>query len=144
MDSGLKIRGDIEITTTDRATGLIVKTVHRNRVLDAGLAWIINNCVNGKQTDIVNMAIGSGANPVQPGDSGLNNELARISGIPQASGGSIVLSVTFPENSGTGTISELGIFLGSGAMFARSVIPAQNKSSTTSMQVQWTITLQAS
>lgn len=144
MDEGLLASGRLRITLTDSATGEVRETITHNRVVNNGLVYLARCASIGETRALSLMAIGTSSQVVSATDSALFAEASRQSiDAPTPTGASIVSKATFSEGAGTGDIAELALLLNDGSLFARSVIPAQTKSATTTMDVEWTVTFQA-
>ncbi len=139
MDGQVRATGQLHIQFFEN--GVPSHDLHvKNLVVDSGLNWMAARLAGGGD-NIGVMAIGIGTNAVAAGDTGLQAEIVRLAAPAVASGKTLVSDIRFEAGSGTGNITELALFLTSGALYARTVIPAQPKGSNTSMQVRWTITL---
>lgn len=139
MDGQVHATGQLHIQFFEN--GAPTHDLHvKNLVVDSGLNWMAARLAGGGDS-IATMGIGIGTNAAAAGDTALQAQVARLAAAAVASGKTLVSQVTFEAGSGTGNITELALFLASGGLYARTVIPAQPKGSTTSMQVKWTITL---
>jgi hypothetical protein len=144
MDAKIRATGYLTITLTDHETGLVRVINTPNKVVDTGLQFLATRAVSPYETRKIDyMAIGTSSQPVAGTDTALVALAASepLTGL-SASGGVITATCSFNEGVGTADITELGLFLNDDTLFARTVIPVQTKSSTTSMDVVWTITFQ--
>jgi hypothetical protein len=144
METDIRATGYLTITLTDSETGLVRVINTPNKVVDLGLIYLAAKIISPYETrTIKSMRIGTSSQPVSSSDQDVVAEVAENNlGNLTASGGTISAFSTFGEGVGTASITELGLFLSDGTLLARTVIPVQTKSSTTSMDVVWTITLQ--
>lgn len=143
MDSLVRASGQLHIEFLDQSGNLIDELWVKNIVVALGLTWMAQRLANTSNDTIAMMAIGDGSIPTAPGDYALTHETKRLATTvtPAVSPPSFVAVTTFNAGDGTGVVSELGLFLLSGTLLAHAVIPAQPKSSTTSMRISWTISL---
>jgi hypothetical protein len=90
------------------------------------------------------MAIGTGTATPIAGDSTLGTEAGRV-GVSSftASANAVTATATFPAGTGTGAITEAGIFnaSSSGAMLCRTTFPVVNKASGDSIAITWVVTV---
>lgn len=141
---GARVSGRLKITLRS-ADGAVREIIAHNKVVNNGLIYLASCATQGDPRSFRQMAIGTSVQPVNPTDNNLMAEVARVTLTSTTpSGGSFMCKATFGEGVGNGDITELALILSDGNLFARAVIPAQSKSSTTSMDVEWTVTFQAS
>lgn len=88
------------------------------------------------------VAIGTGATTETAADTSLGTEVARVSGTPSYTSGAIFnIVATFPAGTGTGAITEFGLYSSStgGTLFSRTTRSVINKAAgddlTTTVQV---------
>ena len=90
------------------------------------------------------MAIGTGATAAAASQTALGSESART-GLTSTtvSGADIVYVDTFAAGTGTGAITEAGIFnaSSSGDMLCRTVFSVVNKGASDAMTITWTVTV---
>jgi len=147
MKSLIKISGRLKVILLRK--GKIVE-VHesRNLVVNSGLSHIADQLsASPNQSAMSHMAIGTGTTSPSGSDTSLQNEVARVALSSRSdSGTTITYSATFGVGTGTGAITEAGIFnAGSGGtMLARSTFGAVNKGSNDVLQIDWEITFQSS
>ena len=143
MDT-LKATGHLVITLTDRETGLTRVIETPNKVVNVGLRFLATKISWVQETrTIKSIHIGTSSQPVDAEDYGLVAEVASATLTSMSStGATIFCSASFDEGVGTADITELGLFLSDGTLLARTVIPVQTKSATTTMDVTWALTLQ--
>jgi len=145
METTIRATGCLTITLTDRETGLVREINTTNKVVNSGLQFLASKAISPFETRKIDfMAIGTSSQPVDAYDTNTVSLAASepLTGLT-ASGGVITATASFNEGVGTASITELALHLNDDTLFARTVIPVQTKSSTTSMDVAWTITFQA-
>ena len=90
------------------------------------------------------MAVGSGTTAAAVGNTAMETQLARVALASAASSLAVVTyTASFPAGTGTGAITEAGIFNNSsgGDMLCRSVFSVVNKGSDDAMSITWTVTV---
>ena len=127
--------------------GTLGEAQRHNTVVTTGKNWIASRCAGGS-SNVTHAAIGNTATAVTVADTALGNELARIT-VDVAGGtvsnNTITFTATFPAGTGTGVVSEAGLFnaASGGTMIARvadgSVI--MNKKATSAMKITWVLTI---
>lgn len=104
--------------------------------------------IAGRMTGTANvmsyMAVGSGTSAAVISDTALGSELGRAA----ISSGTTTLAVTtyvatFPAGTGTGAVTEAGIFnaASAGTMLCRTVFAVVNKDASDTMSITWLITI---
>lgn len=135
----LSMRGDVVIKLNDE-----VVLEKKNLIVTAGKAFLANAIINSSASPFTNMAIGTGTTAAAVGDTALGSELARSVFTSSSVASNVVsLSTTYAAGTGTGALTEAGIFnAGSGGtMLSRVVFSAINKGSADSLTISWTITV---
>jgi hypothetical protein len=135
----LSMRGDVEITLN----GDIVLE-KKNLIVTAGKAFLASAVINSSASPFTNMAIGTGTTAAALTDTALGSELARSAFTTSSVASNVVtLSTTYAAGTGTGALTEAGIFnAGSGGtMLSRVVFSAINKGAADSLTITWTITV---
>lgn len=139
LNDGLKLTGKLTIALNDE----IVQEVP-NLVVTAGKEYVASRIKNDSTTAMSHMAIGTGSTPAAAGNTALGSESART-GLTSTtvSGADIVYVDTFAAGTGTGAITEAGIFNASsgGAMLCRTVFSVVNKGASDAMTITWTVTV---
>jgi len=117
-----------------------------NLVVNVGLAYIADQLSDQGEVAMSHMAVGSGAVAVDPANTALGSELGRVALTSTTqSTNSVVYLATFGAGTGTGAITEAGIFndVTAGTMLCRSVFAVINKAASDSLTVTWTLTITA-
>jgi len=117
-----------------------------NIVVTDGKEYVASRMKDASTTAMTHMSVGTGSAPAAASDSALGSQ---ISGSRTAltstnvSGNDIVYVATFGPGTGTGAITEAGIFnaSSSGTMLCRTVFSVVNKGSADSMTITWTVTV---
>lgn len=118
-----------------------------NLVVSSGLAFVTSRMKDGTATAMSHMAVGSGSTAAAAGDTTLGTELGRVSlASTTVSSNTITYVATFGAGTGTGAVTEAGIFnaSSSGTLLCRTVFDVVNKGDNDTIQITWQITLSAS
>jgi hypothetical protein len=149
---------DQQITEGLKATGM-VHLVHKNELGETLADFTVKNLVvtTGKNyiaakmvattnspVSMTHMGIGTGtASPVDA-DTALGTQTGRVLLSGNAvNNNSITYTATFPAGTGSGAITEAGIFNASsgGTMLCRTTFPVVNKASGDTIAVTWVVTV---
>lgn len=117
-----------------------------NLVVNAGLAHIADQLSDQGETAMSHMAVGAGAVAVDPTDVALGSSLGRVALTSTTqSTNTVVYLATFPAGTGTGAVTEAGIFndVSAGTMLCRSVFAVINKAAADALTITWTLTITA-
>ena len=118
----------------------------KNLVVTAGKGWIASRMQGVTDGVMTHMAIGTGGVAAAVGDTTLGTQLVRQ--VLTTSGGVVAAAVitfatTYAAGTGTGAITEAGIFnhASAGDMLARTVFATVNKGAADSMTISWDVTI---
>jgi hypothetical protein len=118
----------------------------KNLVVSAGKTYLASRAVSGSASSIMShMAIGTGTATPGASDTALGTEAGRVtldSGSNSAN--AITYTATFPAGTGTGAITEAGVFNAASApqtMLCRTTFPVVNKAAGDSIAVTWVVTI---
>lgn len=139
----LKAKGDVSIQIT-RADGSVETKEFKNLVVNTGLNYIVSRMKDATAGAMSHMAIGSGNTAAAAGNTALGNELGRVAlTSTTVSSNTIQYVATFPAGTGTGAITEAGMFNGAsaGVMLCRTVFGVVTKDVGDSMTITWTVTV---
>ena len=138
LNDGLKLTGKLSIAINDE----VVKEVP-NLVVTAGKNYVADRIKNNS-TVMSHMAIGTGSTAAAAGDTALGSQTARTAlTSTTVTDNEIVYVDTFAAGTGTGAITEAGIFNASsgGTMLCRTVFSVVNKGANDAMTITWTVTV---
>ncbi len=138
LNDGLKLTGKLSIAINDE----VVQEVP-NLVVTAGKNYVADRIKNNS-TVMSHMAIGTGSTAAAAGDTALGNQTARTAlTSTTVTDNEIVYVDTFAAGTGTGAITEAGIFNASsgGTMLCRTVFSVVNKGASDAMTITWTVTV---
>ncbi|CAB5220376.1 hypothetical protein UFOVP236_41 [uncultured Caudovirales phage] len=142
----LKASGALRIVVTS-AEGQVKEDVQvKNLVVNTGLNYIVSRMKDATATAMSHMELGTGTTAAAGADTALGTA---ISGSRTAltsttvSGNTVTYVASFSAGTGTGAVTEAGIFnaTSAGTMLCRTVFPVVNKQSGDSMTVTWTVTV---
>jgi len=139
LNDGLKLTGKLSIAIN----GEVVQEVP-NLVVTAGKGYVASRMKDDSATAMSHMGIGSGSTAAAASDTALGSQLARTSlTSTTVSGADVVYVDTFPAGTGTGAVTEAGIFNASsgGTMLCRTVFDVVNKGASDAMTITWTVTV---
>ena len=141
----LKAKGDVSIVMT-REDGSVENIDIHNLVVNTGLNYIVSRMKDTTANAMSHMELGTGTTAAAGADTALQTAIAgsRVAlTSTTVSSNTITYVASFPAGTGTGAVTEAGIFNASsaGTMACRTVFPVVNKQAGDSMTVTWTITV---
>jgi len=138
IQDNLKMKGRLQVSLN----GEVVRDID-NLVVTAGKAYVADRMKNNSSV-MSHMGIGSGNTAAAAGNTALGSQLGRVSLTSTTVSSNVVTYVaTFAAGTGTGAVTEAGIFTASsgGTMLCRTVFSVVNKGSADSMTITWTVTV---
>ena len=139
INDGLILKGKLAIALN----GETVKEVD-NLVVTAGKGFVASRMKDATTTAMTHMAIGTGSTAAAASNTALGSQSARTAlTSTTVSGADITYVDTFAAGTGTGAITEAGLFnaSSSGTMLCRTVFSVVNKGASDSMTITWTVTV---
>ena len=115
-----------------------------NLVVTDGKEYVASRMKDASVSAMAHMAIGTGSTAAAAGNAALGSEAARNALTSTAvSGTTVTYIATFSAGTGTGAITEAGLFnaSSSGVMLCRTVFAVVNKGSSDSMTITWSVTV---
>ena len=115
-----------------------------NLVVTDGKEYVASRMKDTTKSAMSHMAIGTGSTAAAAGDAALGSQANREAlTSTTVSGAAVTYIATFGAGSGTGAITEAGLFNASSAgdMLCRTVFAVINKGSSDSMTITWTVTV---
>jgi len=138
-------KGELHIVLRDEAGNVKQEVTVPNLVVTTGLNYIASRMKDATATAMTHMGVGSGTVDPAAGDTALGSALgARIAlTSTTVTANAIEYVATFGAGSGTGAVTEAGIFnaLTSGTMLCRTEFAVINKGASDSMTITWTVTI---
>ena len=143
FQENLKVTGAVAIKVFDKNGALKQEQNIKNLVVTSGKEFIAAAMV-GTPTQMSHMAVGAGTSAAAAGNTNLGSELGRVALTSDTSSGAVVTYVgDFPAGTGTGAVTEAGLFNDStgGVMLCRTVFAVVNKGADDAMSITWQITV---
>jgi len=144
VQENLNMTGELAITVRDQLGRLKQTLVVPNLVVTTGKTYTASRMVGTSSNVMSHMAIGTGTTSPAVGDTALGTQAGRVSlSAFTAASNAITATATFPAGTGTGAITEAGIFNASsgGDMLCRTTFPVVNKAAGDSISISWVITV---
>jgi hypothetical protein len=118
-----------------------------NLVVNTGLAYIASRMKDATATAMTHMAVGSGSTAAAAGDTALGTQISSRVALTSTTvtSNAVAYVAAFGAGVSTGAITEAGIFNAStsGTMLCRTVFSVVNKGASDTLQITWTITINA-
>jgi len=143
INDTIKVTGELKLTLT-KPDGNIHETVVPNIVVTDGKEYIASRMKDATATAMSHMAIGTGSTAAAAGDSTLGTEAGRVSlTSTTVTSNAVAYVATFGAGTGTGAITEAGIFnaSSSGTLLCRTVFSVINKGAADTLGITWTVTV---
>lgn len=141
----LSVKGELIVIKTDEYGNEEVNQF-KNLVVATGKTHIASRMAANTVNVMSHMAIGTGNTAALTSDTTLESELARVAltvtgGTPSSN--TVTYSGTFPAGTGTGALTEAGVFNDgtTGTMFCRTVFPVINKQAADTVTITWVISI---
>ena len=139
------IKGDLHIVIKDALTGEVkLDRLEKNLVVTAGKDWIASRMAGTSSNVMGYMAVGTDSTAPAAGNTTLGAEVARVSLTSTTpSTNTVTYVATFGAGTGTGALTEAGLFNAStsGTMLSRTTYSVINKGSGDEMTVTWVVTV---
>jgi hypothetical protein len=146
FNDSIKMKGRLNIVLTGPDGE--VKEQHEvdNLVVTVGKNFIASRMKDTTDTAMSHMEVGTGSTAAAVGDTALGAAVAssRVSlTSTTVSTNSVAYVATFPAGTGTGALTEAGIFnaSSSGTMLCRTVFSVINKGAADTLGITWTVTV---
>jgi hypothetical protein len=146
INDQLKMTGELHVVVTGK-DGLVKEDITiPNLVVTTGKNFVASRMTGSASAVMSHMAIGSGSVTPAVGDTALGTELGRVA---LTTAGGVATNATvefigsFPAGTGTGAVTEAGIFNASsaGTMLCRTTFPVVNKGADDSVAITWRVTV---
>ena len=149
LDDSLKTKGLVQVQLLDAAGNVKETREFPNLVVNSGLAYIASRMRDATATAMSHMAVGSGNVAAAAADTGLGTQLGRVAldsttlVTTTATNDAVQYVATFAAGTGTGAITEAGIFNASsaGTMLCRTVFAVINKGALDTLVITWKVTV---
>ena len=144
----LKMTGKLDIVVYDADGNIKEQREVPNIVTTAGKTFIASRMAGTASAVMGWMEVGTSTQAAAVGDTALVLPVASSRTATSVSGGTastntVVYATTFPAGTGTGALTEAGIFnaSSSGTLLCRTVFSVINKGASDSMTITWTVTI---
>jgi len=137
-------KGEVSIQVFDKDGKLKEKTVIPNLVVQAGRDFIASRIEGVTDAVMSHMAVGTDNTAAANGDTTLGAEVGRVAlDSTGVSNNIVTYTATFPAGTGTGALTEAGVFndASAGDMLCRTTFSVVNKAAADSMIITWAITI---
>jgi hypothetical protein len=149
LDDSLKTKGLVQVQLLDAAGNVKETREIPNLVVNSGLAYIASRIKDSTATTMSHMAVGSGNVAAAAADTGLGTQLGRVAldsttlVTTTTTNDAVQYVATFAAGTGTGAITEAGIFnaASAGTMLCRTVFAVINKGALDTLIITWKVTV---
>jgi hypothetical protein len=149
LDDSLKTKGLVQVQLLDAAGNVKETREIPNLVVNSGLAYIASRIKDSTATAMSHMGVGSGSVAAAAADTGLGTQLGRVAldsttlVTTTATNDAVQYVATFAAGTGTGAITEAGIFnaASAGTMLCRTVFAVINKGALDTLVITWKVTV---
>jgi len=149
LDDSLKTKGLVQVQLLDAAGNVKETREIPILVVNSGLAYIASRIKDSTATAMSHMGVGSGSVAAAAADTGLGTQLGRVAldsttlVTTTATNDAVQYVATFAAGTGTGAITEAGIFnaASAGTMLCRTVFAVINKGALDTLVITWKVTV---
>ena len=144
FQDAIKLTGELRITVTNPEGNVKQEVVVPNLVVTVGKNFIASRMKDATATAMSHMAIGTGTTAAAVGDTTLGTEVGRVAlTSTTVTTNNVAYVATFPAGTGTGAITEAGLFNASsaGTLLCRTVFSVINKGAADTLGITWTVTV---
>jgi hypothetical protein len=144
LQDSIKVTGDLKIVVTGPDGKVKEEQEFKNLVVTTGKNFIASRMKDTTDAAMSHMGIGTGTTAAAAGDTALETQAGRVSlTSTTVTTNSVAYVATFPAGTGTGAITEAGIFNASsgGTMLCRTVFSVINKGAADTLGITWTVTV---
>lgn len=147
ITDALKVRGNLKIEHFDETNHLKDQRDLKNLVVAVGKDYIANRMSSNVSVIMSDMAVGGGNVAPTTSDTLLVGEIARVNlDSTTVTNNVLVYAATFPAGTGTGSITEAGIFnaasANAGTMLCRTRFDVVNKAAGDTIVITWNVTIE--
>jgi hypothetical protein len=144
IQENLKPTGLVKVVHTSASGEILNEFAVKNLVVTSGKNYIASRIKDATATAMTHMAIGTGSTGALAANTTLGTEGGRVTlSDTVVSTNTVTYTATFPAGTGTGAVTEAGVFNGSsgGTMLCRTTFPAVNKAAGDSIAITWVVTV---
>ena len=144
INDSIKVTGELKLTLTRPDGHVKHEVIIPNLVVTTGKNYIASRMKDASATAMSHMAVGTGSTAAAAGNTALGSEGGRVAlTSTTVSTNNVAYVATFPAGTGTGALTEAGIFnaSSSGTLLCRTVFSVINKASADTLGITWTVTV---
>ena len=144
MEDFIKAKGELDIILKDVDGNIKQHLRVPNLVVDVGKNFITSRMIGTSSPVMSHMAVGTDTTAPVSTNTTLGKEIARVAlSSATATANTIAYSATFPVGTGSGSITEAGIFnaASSGTLLCRTTFAVVNKAPADVLIINWSITI---
>ena len=144
INDSIKVTGELKLTLTRPDGNVKHEVIIPNLVVTTGKSYIASRMKDASATAMSHMAIGTGNTAAAAGNTALGSEAGRVAlTSTTVTNNDVAYVATFPAGTGTGALTEAGIFnaSSSGTLLCRTVFSVINKASADTLGITWTVTV---
>ena len=144
INDSIKVTGELKLTLTRPDGNVKHEVIIPNLVVTTGKCYIASRMKDASATAMSHMAIGTGSTAAAAGNTALGSEAGRVAlTSTTVTNNDVAYVATFPAGTGTGALTEAGIFnaSSSGTLLCRTVFSVINKASADTLGITWTVSV---
>ena len=144
INDSIKVTGELKLTLTRPDGNVKHEVIIPNLVVTTGKSYIAARMKDASATAMSHMAIGTGSTAAAAGNTALGSEAGRVAlTSTTVTNNDVAYVATFPAGTGTGALTEAGIFnaSSSGTLLCRTVFSVINKASADTLGITWTVSV---
>lgn len=144
INDSIKVTGELKLTLTRPDGNVKHEVIIPNLVVTTGKSYIASRMKDASATAMSHMAVGTGSTAAAAGNTALGSEAGRVAlTSTTVTNNDVAYVATFPAGTGTGALTEAGIFnaSSSGTLLCRTVFSVINKASADTLGITWTVTV---
>ena len=144
INDSIKVTGELKLTLTRPDGHVKHEVIIPNLVVTTGKNYIASRMKDASATAMSHMAIGTGSTSAAAGNTTLGSEAGRVAlTSTTVTNNDVAYVATFPAGTGTGALTEAGIFnaSSSGTLLCRTVFSVINKAAADTLGITWTVSV---
>jgi hypothetical protein len=144
VEDTIKATGEVQIKLYNPDGSVKSEQTIPNLVVTLGKNFIASRMVGTSPAVMSHMAVGAGTTAANAADTALGSQLGIVTLSSGTATGAVATYVaSFPAGTGTGAVTEAGVFNAStsGTLLCRTVFSVVNKGSLDAMTITWAITI---
>ena len=146
FNDAIKMTGNLKLVLTDEHGNVKQEEEIKNLVVTVGKGFIASRMKDATATAMTHMEVGTGTTAAAVGNTALQTAVAssRVTlTSTTVTTNNVAYVATFPAGTGTGALTEAGIFnaSSSGTLLCRTVFSVINKGAADTLGITWTVTV---